>query len=87
MSKNNKKKKVKYYDDGRTLADMSGLYGKRPSGNGWKIGIANPDKTQSSYIKTLMLSDTSCVTSGNYERFYTVNGKQYHHIIDKETNA
>lgn len=59
--------------------------GKRPSGEGWKIGIANPDKTQSSYIKTLMLADVSCVTSGNYERFYTVNGKQYHHIIDKDT--
>ena len=26
-----KKKKVKYYDDGRTLADMSGLYGKKNS--------------------------------------------------------
>ena len=29
---NKKKKKVKYYDDGRTLADMSGLYGKKNTG-------------------------------------------------------
>ena len=30
MSENkNKKKKVKYYDDGRTLVDMSPLYGKK----------------------------------------------------------
>ena len=33
-----KKKKVKYYDDGRTLADMSGLYGKKPTGSGENDG-------------------------------------------------
>ena len=32
-----------------------------------------------------MLADTSCVTSGDYERFYSVDGKQYHHVIDKDT--
>ena len=31
--KEKKNKKTKYYDDGRTLADMSGLYGKKSSGN------------------------------------------------------
>ena len=33
-----KKKKVKYYDDGRTIADMSGLYGKKTSGDGANDG-------------------------------------------------
>ena len=33
MSDNNKKKKEKYYDDGRTIADMSALYGKKSAGS------------------------------------------------------
>ena len=36
-------------------------------------------------IHILDLSDCSLVTSGIYERYYTVNGEAYHHIIDPET--
>ncbi len=52
----------------------------------WSVGIQNPDtssENQTLYI--LNLSNQSLVTSGVYERYYTVNGKQYHHIIDKDT--
>lgn len=38
--KKNKKKKVVYYDDGRTIADMSGLYGA-PSGDDSDAGSDN----------------------------------------------
>ena len=60
------------------------IIGHKPDGSGWKTGIKNPANT-SSYAAYLTLADTSCVTSGNYERYYMVKGQKYHHIIDKDT--
>ena len=60
------------------------IIGTKTDGSGWKTGIKNP-QDPSAYAKYLTLADTSCVTSGNYERYYTVNGERYHHIIDKDT--
>lgn len=52
----------------------------------WNVGIQNPDKSSASQtIYTLSIADSSLVTSGNYERYYTVDGKIYHHIIDPNT--
>ena len=61
--------------------------GKRPDGEKWKIGIENPDteNAEKPYIEYLEIEDMSLVTSGSYQRFYTVNGKNYHHIIDPQT--
>ncbi len=58
--------------------------GSRPDGTGWSTGIRNPDGS-GNYSLRVTLSDTSCVTSGDYERYYTVDGVRYHHIIDPET--
>lgn len=52
----------------------------------WKVGVQNPDKEDgTSLIHTVALVDSSLVTSGDYQRYYFVNGKRYHHIIDPET--
>lgn len=61
------------------------LIGTKPTGDGWKVGITNPDKESGGFIETVVLSDTSVVTSGDYERFFTLGGVKYHHIIDKDT--
>ncbi len=62
------------------------VIGSKPSGKGWSTGITNPDKESASrYALHLSLADISCVTSGSYERYYTVEGKRYHHIIDPST--
>lgn len=54
----------------------------------WKVGIENPniiEQEEKPHIEYLKISDMSLVTSGCYQRFYEVNGKNYHHIIDPET--
>lgn len=58
--------------------------GKRTDGEKWRLGIENPDGGED-YAETLEIEDMSLVTSGSYQRFYTVKGKNYHHIIDPET--
>ena len=60
------------------------IVGHKVDGASWATGIKNPENPET-YVKTLMLADTSCVTSGNYERYFTVGGVRYHHIIDKDT--
>jgi len=52
----------------------------------WNVSIKNPDKTsEQKELLTTAIHDMTVTTSGVYERYYTVDGKQYHHIIDPET--
>ena len=61
--------------------------GTKPGANGWVTGIKNPDKNSNEVFSArVVISDISLVTSGDYERFYTVDGVRYHHIIDPSTN-
>lgn len=60
--------------------------GKKANGESWLAGIENPNtESNDSYIAYLALAGESVVTSGSYQRFYIVNGKNYHHIIDSDT--
>lgn len=57
---------------------------KTEAGTPWVIGIQNPDDPDSN-LHTVYLEKGAVVTSGDYQRTYTVDGKQYHHIIDPQT--
>ena len=62
------------------------VVGTKPNGDGWVSGIRNPDNTSPDpYVDRITISDSALVTSGVYERFYVVDGVQYHHIINKDT--
>lgn len=56
---------------------------KDENGTPWVVGVNNPDG--GNYLHTLNITGGSLVTSGDYQRYYTVDGKTYHHIIDPET--
>ena len=60
--------------------------GSKPNGEKWLTGIEAPnDDSEEPYIAYLQIAGESVVTSGSYQRYYIVNGKNYHHIIDSET--
>lgn len=60
--------------------------GTKGDGEKWTAGIEDPDKdSDNAYLEYLGLSGEALVTSGSYQRFYVVDGKSYHHIIDPET--
>ena len=60
--------------------------GEKTEGQKWKVGLENPDDDGNSpYLTYLYLAGESVVSSGSYQRYYIVDGKEYHHIIDSET--
>lgn len=55
----------------------------------WGVGIqspdGNPNDSSEPSLDILYFNDQSLVTSGDYQRYYEVNGKRYHHLIDPIT--
>ena len=61
------------------------IVGTKTDGTGWLTGIKDPAAPNANYASYITIANTSCVTSGDYERFFNVDGQKYHHIIDKDT--
>ena len=60
--------------------------GGKKDGTDWRVGIQNPDMdAEEIYVQKVKVKDVCVVTSGNYQRYYTVDGKEYCHIIDPDT--
>ena len=65
--------------------------GTKPDGSQWTGGVENPWNASDLYTASSMLSgainmsDMALVTSGNYQRYYVVDGVRYHHLIDPDT--
>jgi thiamine biosynthesis lipoprotein len=50
----------------------------------WRIGIQHPRNSQD-ILTTVSVSDRAVVTSGDYERFFEIDGVRYHHIFDPKS--
>lgn len=65
------------------------IFGENPASENsyYKIAIQNPnlEDKEEPYSSVVSLKNTSVVTSGDYQRYFMVDGKRYHHIIDPET--
>ena len=62
--------------------------GEKPTEDGTKpftIGIETPYSDMQKITGTVQLENGTAVTSGVYERYFTYEGKEYHHILDVET--
>ena len=57
---------------------------KNEAGDSWTIGIQDPDLA-GAYLRKVGLTQGSAVTSGDYQRFFMLDGKRYHHIIAPDT--
>lgn len=56
-------------------------WGKKPDGEDWQVGISNPENP-SKIISWFPVNNAAVATSGNYEKYVTLEGKRYSHIID-----
>ena len=72
--------------------------GTKPDGSAYRVGVQDPDEPNSSIPTGLMsvtnssspigvvsVIDRSVVTSGIYERGFTIDGVRYHHILSPWT--
>lgn len=64
---------------GNTLA-----IGKKIDGTKWRVGIQDP-VDPNALIAEVSITDMSVVTSGDYERYFEVDGVRYHHILDTKS--
>lgn len=59
-------------------------WGLRADNHPWKIGIVHPDDKRFPFSH-MDVQDIAIATSGNYEKFVSINGKKYSHTINPKT--
>lgn len=69
------------------LIDLGGdlrILGPQINGEAWQIGIQNPRNAEQ-LIATIPILSGALATSGDYERFFDIDGQRYCHILDPAT--
>ncbi len=61
------------------------VFGQKPSAAPFRIVLRDP-KDAAAYAGVITLADGEILSvSGDYERYHTIGGQTYHHILDPET--
>ncbi|MCX5717649.1 MAG: FAD:protein FMN transferase [Nitrospirae bacterium] len=62
-------------------------FGLKPDSKPWKIGIRNPraKNKEDEIMATIEMTGMAISTSGDYERYFIIEGKRYHHILNPKT--
>jgi FAD:protein FMN transferase len=58
--------------------------GPQPDGRAWSIGIQDPRKPDG-IAASIAVSQGALATSGDYERFFDIDGKRYCHVLNPRT--
>ena len=58
------------------------VMGEKPDGGSYVVGVRDPEGDANEYIGTLPLKDKYITSSGDYERYFELDGKRYCHIFD-----
>lgn len=71
------------------VANAGDIYalGRRADGLPWAVGVQDPRRLNDpkALLTVLHLSNRAVSTSGNYERYVTIQNKRYSHIVDPRT--
>lgn len=73
------------FDDFLILAGGQVYAAGDRGGHPWRVGVRDPRGSPADTIATIELRDASASTSGDYERFFVIDGVRYHHILDPRT--
>lgn len=71
----------------RALVNAGGdLYalGTDPQGEKWQIGVQDP-REEDKVIDIIKVKDKAVATSGDYRRYFTLEGKRFSHIVNPKT--
>jgi thiamine biosynthesis lipoprotein len=68
------------------LAGDMRFLGPKPSGEPWMIGIQDP-RARDQVVATLPITQGGLATSGDYERYFELNGQRYCHVLNPKTGV
>ena len=66
------------------LAEDVRALGPQESGAPWRVGITHP-RHEGKVIAYVEIASGAIATSGDYERYFLIDGKRYCHILDPRT--